>query len=124
MTWQTQLLENSGTVQLLCSGSVSADDLMMMAIEAGYLVRQHGCGKILVDLSDVKHDFTADELCVLLDALVEDRIPTTTKCGVVFSPGRPTQAFSKFLSIAKSYGYQADFLVGGEQRDIWLMAAT
>ena len=96
----------------------------MLAIEAGYLVQKYHCEKILVDLSDVRHDFTADDLCILLDIYVEYRVPLSTRCGIMFKPGRPTQAFSKFLVIAKSYGYQTDFLVGGEQRDLWLSANT
>lgn len=122
MVWTTKVLEESAAVQVLCEGRLSLDDLTMIAIETAYLIRQYGHGKVLIELSDAKLDFAAERLSLFLDVYLEHHLPPTTRIGVVFKAGRPTFPFANFLETAKQYGFKADFLVEGKQRETWLLA--
>ena len=124
MTWTTKVLEESRAVQVLCEGHLSSDDLTMMAIETAYLVREHGHGKVLVELSNVKLDFAADRLSDFLDVYLENNIPLATRIGIVFKVTRSTFPFANFLETARQYGFKAEFLVEGKQRDGWLSGNT
>ena len=120
MVWTTKVLDESQTVQVTCAGRLSLDDLTMIAVETAHLIRGHGHGKVLVELSDARLDFAADGLSELLDIYLEHHIPLTTRIGIVLKAGRPTYPFSKFLETAKQYGFKVEFLVDGKQREGWL----
>ena len=120
MTWKTELQEDAKTVQVLCAGRVSRDDLTMLAIEAGFLVKEHQCSKVLVDLSRARLAFATDDLYELLDIYAEYHVPAATQTGIAIRADASTQVFTKFLGIAKSRHYVVELLVGDKQRDAWL----
>ena len=119
MAWKTELNEDLSTLQVLCRGRLSADDLTMLAIETTFLAQEHGCRKILVDLAEVSLDFPVGELCELLDSYAEYRLSQATRTGVVLGPMSRPQDLSQVLTAAKGYGYQVEVLTG-EQSKAWL----
>lgn len=96
------------------------EEFTLVCIEIGYLVQQHGCEKVLLDFSNAKLDFAADELINLLDLYAEYHIPLGTRSAIVLGSSNTKHAFSKFLHTAKEFGYGFELLVGDKQRDDWL----
>jgi hypothetical protein len=123
MTWTTELQEDAQSVHILCAGRISRDDLIMLAIEASYLVQQHGCGSILIDLSWARLDFGADELRDIIDIYMEYHVAPTTRSGIALRPGVLLQPYATFLATAKQHGYRIELLVGEQQRKAWLSGA-
>lgn len=120
MVWKTQLQKDSAAVLVQCTGTLSLEDLTMLAIEAGFLVKEHQCSKVLVDLSRARLAFATDDLYELLDIYAEYHVPAATQTGIAIRADASTQVFTKFLGIAKSRHYVVELLVGDKQRDAWL----
>lgn len=120
MTWKTELSKDLTALRVLCSGPLSSDELMMLTIEVSFLAQQHGCGKILVDLSKVNPSFPVSELCALLDSYADYQLPQTTRTGIVLGSINTPQDLAPVLATAKTYGYTMDMLTH-EQSKAWLL---
>lgn len=119
MSWNTQLDEKLRAIRASCAEHLSLDDLVMLAIETSFLVKKHGCTKILIDLSQARLDFPTDELSRLVELYVEYRLPQATRSGIVMGPEATAGDFSQLLAVAKQRGYVVD-VVAKQQADAWL----
>ena len=95
----------------------------MMVIETSFVMEENGCGKVLFDLSDATMAFPLEALAVLLDIYAEYSVPLSARSGILLGPEDAAKDFSKFLAIAKEYGYRIDLLTEKRQVSAWLAAA-
>jgi len=110
MPWKIHVIENAQAIRAQCSGSVSMDDLEMLAIETSYIAKEHGYDKVLLDLTGGTLAFPSQSLSALLDVYAECRMPVTTRIALVLGSEDWPQSFATVLSTAKQYGYSVDLL--------------
>lgn len=120
MTWRIYPVENSHAMRVHCSGSISIDDLTIMAIEICFLAKKQECKAILVDVSEATLLFPTKELSRLLDLYAEYRMDVATRSALVLSTKDWPENFAKVVATAKEYGYSMDLLLGEQQVKVWL----
>lgn len=120
MTWKTELNDAARTIRVLCTGTLSMNDMTMMVIETSFLAKENGCGKILFDLADAAMIFPAEQFGALLDSYAECGIPLSTHTALLVAAKDAPKELSKLLATAREYGYRIEVLTDRAQAGAWL----
>lgn len=120
MTWETRQLEEFHAVRVQCAGQISSDDLLMLAVEVCFLVKEHQYSKVLMDVSPATLSFAPEDLCKLIDVYIDYRLPITTRSAIVLASGTSPQEYAKVLRSCKEHGYSVVLLTGEEWASAWL----